>query len=30
LGTNAYNNCTGIGTNPSSTYDYNDIPLNWK
>ena len=30
LGTNAYNNCTGIGTNPSSIYDYNDIPLNWK
>jgi len=30
LGTNAYNNCTGIGTNPSSTYSYSDIPLNWK
>ena len=30
LGTNAFNNCTGIGTNPSSTYSYNDIPPNWK
>ena len=30
LGTNAFNNCTGIGTNSSSTYSYSDIPANWK
>jgi len=30
LGTGAFKNCTGIGTNPSSTYSYSDIPTNWK
>ena len=30
LGSDAFRNCTGIGTNPSSTYSYNDIPLVWK
>jgi len=30
LGTGAFRNCTGIGTNPSSTYSYSDIPANWK
>ena len=30
LGTTAFRNCTGIGTNPSSTYSYADIPSNWK
>lgn len=30
LGTNAFNNCTGIGANPSSTYTFADIPFNWK
>lgn len=30
LGTDAFNNCTGIGTNPDSDYSYADIPLNWK
>lgn len=30
LGTYAFRNCTGIGTNPSSTYSYADIPATWK